>query len=298
MTKRYQVLILGYGKMGHVMEALLQDCHQLAFWDKFPPPELTPAPLESAAPTADIVLFCMPVKPHREAAQLIAPLLKPDCLCLSIAKGLDEDGKPAAQVFADVFAQAQPYGVLYGPMISAELLDGRSGFAQLACTRTEYGKVAASLFRDSGLHIEQSMDIKGISWAAILKNVYALAFGMSDELQLGDNVRGLLAVTAMQELEQIVCHMGGKSGAAWHLAGLGDLITTATSQTSHHHNTGRRLARGEREDIGGEGVNTLAMVQKFQLFRQADYPLYDLIQRCVSEPKELRIQFDIFLQQE
>ena len=297
LKKHYQVLVLGYGKMGHVMESLLQERHQLTFWDKFPPPGLTPAPLEEAAPAADVVLFCMPVMPHRETAQLLAPLLQPDCLCLSIAKGLDEKGKPAAQVFAEVFGEAQAFGVLYGPMISAEVLGGRSGFAQLGYNKAQYAEVATSLFQGSNLHIENTTDITGISWAAILKNVYALGFGMADGLQLGDNVRGLLAVTAMQELERIVCLLGGQSGSAWHLAGLGDLITTATSETSHHHNTGRMLANGQLNDIKGEGVNTLAMVRKFQLFRQADYPLYDLIQRCVNEPAGLHEQFRLFLQQ-
>lgn len=295
MTDRSQVLILGYGKMGHAMECLLQERHQLAFWDKFPAPELTPVALETAAPAADVVLFCMPVTPHRETAQRIRGLLRPDCLCLSIAKGLGEDGQSAAGILVDVFGEDQPCGVLYGPMISRELLDGRNGFAQLACNRPAYREVAASLFRGAGLGIEQSTDLTGISWAAILKNVYALAFGMADELELGDNVRGLLAVTAMRELDLIVQHMGGQPGTAWQLAGLGDLITTATSGSSNHHNLGRRLARGEIDDIAGEGVHTLAMVREFQLFRQSDYPLYDLIQRSVEKPGGLREQFGLFL---
>ena len=67
----------------------------------------------------------------------------------------------------------------------------------------------------------------------ILKNVYAMVFGMADELELGDNVRGFLATATLQELDRIVLHQGGLPGTPYHLAGLGDLITTATSDTPY-----------------------------------------------------------------
>jgi glycerol-3-phosphate dehydrogenase len=57
--------------------------------------------------------------------------------------------------------------------------------------------------------------------SVILKNVYAMVFGMADELQLGDNMRGYLSVAALRELDQIVLKMGGQAGSPYHLAGLG-----------------------------------------------------------------------------
>ena len=189
-------------------------------------------------------LFCLPVNPHREIVEQIAPLLKNSCLCISIAKGLDEAGQTAAQIFADVFKSHQPYALLYGPMISEEIRADRFAFAQLGCSDTDSFNRVSTLFNATNLYISQTSDITGISWSVILKNVYALVFGMADELFLGDNMRGYLAVAALHELEQIVCHMGGQAGTPYHLAGLGDLITTATSEDSHHHEIGRMLARG------------------------------------------------------
>jgi len=151
------------------------------------------------------------------------------------------------------------------------------------------------LFAGARLLIERSSDITGISWSVILKNVYAMAFGMADELQMGDNVRRYLAVASIRELDQIVRSMGGAAGSPWHLAGLGDLVTTATSKDSHHHELGRMLARGAREGIEGEGVHTLAMVRQHGLFRQADYPLFDLIRSIVSQPGDAGGKLDAFL---
>jgi len=89
MTERFRVLILGYGEMGHAMEHLLKGRQQLDIWEKYPQDNIQSVVLEDAAPRADIVLFCLPVNPHREIVERIAPLLRKTCLCLSIAKGLE-----------------------------------------------------------------------------------------------------------------------------------------------------------------------------------------------------------------
>ena len=151
MTKQFKVLILGYGEMGHAMEYLLNERQQLYIWDKYPANDFHSVALEDAAPEADIVLFCLPVKPHREIAKQIAPLIKKTCLCISIAKGLDEAGQTAAQIFHDVFARHQIYALLYGPMISEEIRTGRYAFAQLGCDKVDSYNRIRSLFH--GTHL-------------------------------------------------------------------------------------------------------------------------------------------------
>ncbi len=171
-------------------------------------------------------------------------------------------------------------------------MNGRTSFAQLGSTNSDLSSKVRSLFQDTGLYIEPSTDITGISWSVILKNVYALVFGMADELKLGDNLRGYLAMAALHELDDIVHKMGGEAGTPYNLAGLGDLITTATSEDSHHHELGRLLAREETESIQGEGVHTLEMVTKYNLFNTDDYPLFQLIRQIVENPQNVadRIQ--------
>ena len=69
--------------MGHAMEFLLKDRHELDIWEKFPQNSGSSVDLEASVPQADIVLFCLPVNPHREVIQHIAPGLKKNCLCVS-----------------------------------------------------------------------------------------------------------------------------------------------------------------------------------------------------------------------
>ncbi|MCR4302981.1 MAG: hypothetical protein NUV63_01975 [Gallionella sp.] len=281
--KTTRILIIGYGEMGHAMEHLLGNFHP-AIHDSRQVPGLQHVDVEQEAGLADFVLLCVPSAPHQELLERFAPHLKKHCICLSIAKGLDEQGRTPAQIYEQTFNGRQPYGLLYGPMISEEIRADRYAFAELGCANVSIYRRVKNLFKGTGLYIWHSNDIAGISWSVILKNVYAIAFGMADELRLGDNMRGYLTVSALAELRAIVSRMGGKPAAPLHLAGLGDLITTATSPGSHHHELGRKLARGETEAISGEGVHTLKMVEKFRLFDYPAYPLYSLIHEIVKEP--------------
>lgn len=290
-----RVLIVGYGEMGHAMAHLLGGKHPLAIHDSRPVEGLPSIDIEQQAALADFLLLCVPAIPHHDLLARLASFLQSHCICISIAKGLDEQGRTPAQIYRQTLDGRQPYCLLYGPMISEEIRADRYAFAELGCADASVFHRVRDLFQDTRLCIRHSTDIAGISWSVILKNVYAIAFGMADELQLGDNMRGFLAVTALHELISIVGQMGGKPAAPLHLAGLGDLITTATSPGSHHHELGRRLARGETGGINGEGIHTLAMVERYRLFDTAPYPLYGLIHDAVQEPADVAQRFRDYL---
>ena len=284
---KQRILILGYGKMGHAMEYLLAARHDVRIWNMGAVVKGSHATLEDEAAEAQVVLFCLPVNPHHEIASRIAPYLAKDSLCLSIAKGLDESGRTAAQVFEHVLAGKHHYGVVYGPMISKELAAGRHGFADAVLSDAADFQVMHDLFRGSTLVCQQAPDMHGRSWSAILKNVYAIMFGVADELRLGDNMRGHLVVAAIAELSGIVQSLGGQMHTPFSYAGLGDLLTTATSAGSHHHALGQQLVRGEWSDISGEGVHTLRMVEKYHLFEWRAYPLFSLVRDIVTAPETL-----------
>src|SRR5512135_2300152 len=111
MKKR--VLILGYGKMGHAMESLLAGRHDVRIWNLGQVVKGNHATLEEEVAEAQVILFCLPVNPHHEIASRIEPYLAAGSLCLTIAKGLDEAGRTAAQVFDSAFNGLHHYGVIY-----------------------------------------------------------------------------------------------------------------------------------------------------------------------------------------
>ncbi len=290
---KQRVLILGHGKMGHAMEFLLSGRHDLRIWCIEEDRDGTT--LKDKVAWAKVILFCLPVNPHDEIARRIAPWLAEDSLCLTIAKGLDESGRTAAQVFERVLTGKHHYGVVYGPMISAEISTGRHAFADVVLSDMADFDVIQSLFHGTRLVCQQASDMHGRSWSVILKNVYAIMFGVSDELKLGNNMRGHLMVAAIAELSGIVQSFGGQAHTPYSYAGLGDLLTTATSEDSHHHALGRQLVRGEWSAISGEGVHTLQMVEKFHPFEWRAYPLFSLAHDIVTAPETLNARVEEYL---
>lgn len=286
------VLILGYGEMGHALEYLLSDRHAVRIWTRS-----SPTTLEDEAEKAQVILFCLPVVAHADIVRRLKTCLRHDSLCLSIAKGLDESGMTALQVFAGTFAENYRYGVIYGPMISEEIRQGKSAFADVSLSRVEDFETVRNLFQGGHLVCRQVSDMSGSSWAVILKNVYAIMFGVADGLKLGDNMRGHLMVKAMSELSSIVQTFGADADTPFGYSGMGDLLTTATSENSHHHELGRRLAVGELTDISGEGVHTLQMVEKYKLFDSAAYPLFSMVRDIVAKPDTLNARIDAYLKQ-
>ncbi len=281
--EKYRILILGHGEMGQAMEYWLRPRHEVAIWQRHPAPG-APLDMASAAAGADVVLFCVPASAHFDLAARLKPGLRREALCVSIAKGLDDAGRTAAQGFHEVFGEDTAYGVLYGPMISEEIRAGRPAFAEFASRHPGAFERVQGMFAGVPLALHSSGDVFGASWCAVLKNAYAILFGVADGLGLGDNLRGYLAVGAVREIEAIVTALGGSAATPWSLAGLGDLITTATSPGSHHHELGRKLARGEAVAIEGEGVHSLKTIHARRPFRLEPYPLLRLAHDILAMP--------------
>jgi len=286
MSTKQEILILGYGEMGHAFEELLQAKHKLSIWSRsYIKPEQSTS-LEALVAQADVIIFALPVNAHTSIIKKIAASLKVTTLCISIAKGLDALGLTAAEIFEK---NLESFALIYGPMLSEEICNQKMGFAQFYCKKPENIQTILELFQESNLLLTQSKDIIGISWSVILKNVYALAFGMADELKLGQNFYGFLIVTALHELDTIIQSLGATKGSSYGLAGLGDLISTASSEDSRHHTLGREMAKGDFSELKAEGIHTLFMLKKFKRFSGQEYLLLTLIEKIVAQeikPKE------------
>jgi len=164
------------------------------------------------------------------------------------------------------------------------------GFGQLGGAPA-LRRAVRQLYAGSPLYLEDSEDWLGPAWGAVLKNIYAQAFGIADGLKLGDNVRGYLAVKAVNEMRALLADLGANSDTALRLAGLGDLITTGTSPDSHHHQLGIDMAIGKRDALTGEGIHTLNVLRDHPRFDAKRYPLYLLVEQCANETGDIKERF-------
>jgi len=299
-TKR--VLILGHGAMGRAFEALLSPRHDVAVWDRDLTTGVETEPLEQAIRDREVVVFALPADPHDELAQRLAACVTGDVVCASIAKGLDARGRTPAQIFERNFGTRIGWALVYGPMLARELQAGRAGFAMVASVRPAVGELILVLFAGTALRLEQLDDVHGAAWAAILKNVYVPLVGAAEGLGLGDNLRGFLIAEATQELGRIAELMGGRRETAYTLAGLGDLVTSATSASSHHRHIGAELAAGRTGELAAsganirsEGVHTITIVRDQAVFDWERFPLFALVCNFLHEPGHLERQLADYL---
>lgn len=280
MPVKQKVLIVGYGEMGHAFETILQSNHTVTIWNRTPMENQNNVSLESLVSEVDVIIFSLPVTALSHIIKQTTPFIPSATLCITIAKGLDDKGQTAAEIFQTNLTN---YALIYGPMISEELCKKQMGFAQFYSHQSRAVDSLEKLFKDTNLLLQKTDDIVGISWSVILKNIYALSFGMIDELELGKNLYGFLMVTALNEIGSIIHYLGGNQNSSFGLAGLGDLITTASSEDSRHHALGRQIAQGNFKELNAEGIHTLLMIQNFNRFPANNYPFLTLIMKIIHQ---------------
>ena len=296
-----RILILGYGAMGKVFTQLLGDRHDIDVWQI----ELEKSGeiiLESMAGNRDLVLFAVPAQPHYQLAERLAPVIDRRTVCLSIAKGVDEKARTPAEIFAETLGCERHWGMIYGPMIARDLSEGRTGYGVLA-GNSDQARSMAGLFDDTPLYLDVDDDLTGAAWSVVLKNVFVPLLGAADAMEMGDNIRGFFIYEAVHELEEIMVELGGRPETARGLAGMGDLITSATSRSSHHRTIGAELAEGRSDKIAGggeyirsEGVHTAQRVREHGKVKLDRYPLFDLACDFLSGPMDLETALHDYLQ--
>jgi|SRR5579859_2430467 len=283
MTLDPTVIIAGHGQMGHAMEVLLTGRAQLHIWPIAPNDLEPPDAIRAAVAEAGFLLVCTPTAAHGAVLDPLAHLLASGAAVLSIAKGLDDGGRTAADIL-HAYRGAHPWGVLGGPMIANEIIAGRMGFAELGTADEGLFTRARALFPDERLRLGHTPNPQSVSWCGVLKNIYAPLIGVADGLGWGDNVRGHLIMAATAEMQRLLPALAGEGGDAQGDAGLADFVTTVTSSSSHHYALGRKIAGGDYRALECEGVHSLRVMQASGRVDVRRHPLYAVATELVREP--------------
>ena len=281
-----KVIVAGHGQMGHAMEALLAQRAELVIWPISPADLEPPAAVRAAAAEADFLLICTPTVAHAAVLHGLAYLLRPGTALLSIAKGLDEIGRCAAEILQGHW-DGRSWGVLGGPMIANEIIVGRPAFAALGSHDTELLARTRDLYPRPGLSIAGIYHPQTISWCGVLKNVYAPLVGVSDELGWGENARGHIVMAALREMHSILGELTGDEMQVYADAGLADFVTTVTSPNSHHYALGRRIARGDFQNLECEGVHSLRVLRSRDHIASGKHRLLEIVTHLVEDRSRL-----------
>jgi glycerol-3-phosphate dehydrogenase (NAD(P)+) len=203
------------------------------------------ANLAEAADGADCLVCAVPTNGFRplalalRAQGLVLPLV---WLCKGFESG---SRKLPHQVLYEAWPDHPPAAVLSGPSFAQEVARGLPVALTVASQDMAFARRMAQALRDPRFRLYASTDVVGVELGGALKNVIAIAAGISDGLGFGLNARAALVTRGLAELTRLGLKLGGRPETFMGLSGMGDLILTCTGDLSRNRQLGLRLAAGE-----------------------------------------------------
>lgn len=250
--------------------------------------------VQKAAKNADHLIMVVPSVFMRKTAALFAPYLNEQTIITSAAKGIESGTlMTLTEVIDDELASAGKKNItvaLSGPTHAEEVARDLPTLIVCACGDLEAAAKVQQLFDGSCIRPYINPDIKGVQICGALKNVEALAVGIARGLGYGDNTCAAMITRGMEEIRRLGTAMGCREKTFFGLAGIGDLIVTATSQHSRNNRAGYLIGQGRTVDeavheIGMvvEGMNALpaavTLCEKYGM----DMPLINAVRMIVNE---------------
>ena len=242
---------------------------------------------EAVVDGASVWVVAVPSQSVRTVVVPLAPLAGPETTVVSVAKGIETGSlMTTSAVLRDVLPSADPsrVGVLYGPSHAEEVALGRPTSVVASLPAPEHAAYVQDLFMTPALRVYTNPDVVGVEIGGSVKNVMAVAAGMSDGLGLGDNAKAALVTRGLAEITRLGLALGADARTFAGLAGLGDLVVTCFSQHSRNRAFGERVGRGETRDgaLGHstmvvEGVQTTASVRALAQRHGVEMPITEAV---------------------
>jgi glycerol-3-phosphate dehydrogenase (NAD(P)+) len=242
---------------------------------------------------ADLIVFVTPSMALRSvAARFRDALSNSKPIFLSGTKGIEHGtGLRMSEILQGIFPENM-IAVLSGPNLAAEIARDLPTAAVLGCRNPACAEELQSYLGSERFRIYSSDETIGIELGGALKNVFAIAAGISDGFGLGDNSKAALVTRALAELLRLGTAMGGNPKTFYGLSGAGDLIATCFSPHSRNRRVGERIGRGEtlKQIAAGthmvaEGVPTAKSAYECARKLNIETPIIDQVYSILHEDK-------------
>ena len=247
---------------------------------------------------AQIVVSVMPSQHCRVLFDRMRPLIQPQSLIVSATKGLEEDSlqrmtEVITQVLTREDGSAPAVGALSGPSFAQEVARGDPTAITIASKDAALLRTVQQEFSDSSFRIYTNHDVIGVELGGALKNIVAIAAGISDGLGFGHNSVAALITRGLAEMTRLVVACGGRAETMAGLAGLGDLVLTCTGGLSRNRSVGVELGRGRKlpDIIAGmhgmvaEGVFTTTAAVGLAHARGVEMPITEQMHAILNHGK-------------
>ena len=254
--------------------------------------------MEEVCRDKEILLFAVPSPFVRATARKAAPYIKENQIIVDVAKGIEADTLfTMTEIIADELQNpAVKLVALSGPTHAEEVAKDLPTTIVSACEDLTVAKRVQEVFGNTCMRVYTNDDVRGVELCGAMKNIMALASGVALGLGYGDNTKAALITRGMAEITRLGTAMGCKSQTFYGLAGIGDLIVTATSVHSRNNRCGLLLGQGvppqdaiKQVGMVVEGINALPAAMKLAEKYQVEMPLAMAVNAVVNEgadPKE------------
>jgi glycerol-3-phosphate dehydrogenase (NAD(P)+) len=261
--------------------------------------------IEETVKNADVIVMGIPSQNFREVLRSAKPFIRPWVPIVSLAKGLELDTKMRmTQIIAEELP-GHPAGVLTGPNLAKEIHAGQAAAAVIAMVDKTIAKQLQQVFSTGLFRVYTNNDVIGCELGGALKNIMAIATGMGDGANAGDNTRAALITRGLSELTRLGRAMGGKPRTFAGLAGMGDLVATCSSTKSRNHYVGFQLGQGksleqiiEEMNEVAEGVKTAKAVMELAKDYNVDMPISREVYKVLYEGNSVYDAFNGLVQLE
>ncbi|KPJ68959.1 hypothetical protein AMJ44_04985 [candidate division WOR-1 bacterium DG_54_3] len=254
--------------------------------------------MKEAVASSEIIFIAVPSQFCRRIYEQIAPNLSSDHIIVSLTKGIEEDSlKRMSVVMDEVFSPffSPRIAVLSGPSFAREVVESHPTAVVLASRDSDLAQKIQHFISSLTFRIYTSEDVSGVELAGALKNVIAIAAGISDALQFGCNSIAALVTRGIAEMTRLGIKLGSRIETFAGLAGIGDLVLTCTGKLSRNHYVGYELGKGKSlpEIISGmkmiaEGVPTTLSVHKLAKREKVEMPISEQIYHVLYKNKDPR----------
>ncbi|MCS5712677.1 NAD(P)H-dependent glycerol-3-phosphate dehydrogenase [Candidatus Berkiella aquae] len=266
-------LVLGSGSWGSALALYLaKQGHQVVLWGHDPDamaacaktrvneqylPHFTfpanvsfssslPQAFQSAGKEA-VVFLVVPSHAFAEVTKAIAPFLTAQAGIIWGTKGLSENGDLLHEL-CELHCGQRPMAVLSGPSFATEVAKGLPTAITIAANEIAFGQALQTAFHSEQFRVYLSDDMPGVELGGAVKNVLAIAVGMSDGLGYGANARSALITRGLAELCRLGDALGAKLATLMGLSGVGDIVLTCTDNQSRNRRFGLALGQGISQD--------------------------------------------------
>ncbi|WP_182345719.1 NAD(P)H-dependent glycerol-3-phosphate dehydrogenase [Tomitella gaofuii] len=311
MSRPVRVVVLGSGSWGTTVASLAAHNTRTTLWCRRPevakeingdrrnrqylgerplPDSLDATDdIEFAASQADVLVVGVPSSAVRATLTEVAPTLRAWVPVLSLVKGLEAGSRMRPTQVVGECLRGHPVGLLAGPNIASEIIDGMAAAAVIATQDEHVATALQPLFAAPRFRVYRNTDVLGCELGGVLKNIVAIAAGMAEGLKVGDNTRAMVLARGLAEMMRLGEAMGADPRTFMGLTGMGDLIATCMSPASRNRRIGEALARGlsaaeAAKELGqvAEGVKTAPIVMQLAEEYGIDMPIAAEVEAVVA----------------